>query len=315
MDITDSFRLFSGSSHPYLAQAVADYLEVPLGEISLSRFACKESYAVINETIRGKDVYLLQTCTQNVNDDLMELFIIMDSLKRCSAASVNVIMPYFGYSRQDKMGLPREPISARLIADLLEAVGVDRVVTVDLHSDQIQGFFSKPVDHLTAMPLFVDYFLKKNLDDLVVVSPDTGRAKLAKKMADKLGAELAIMHKNRPAHNVSEIMSVIGNVKDKTVLLVDDMVDTAGSITAGLGALRNLGCREDIYLATTHAVFSGPAVDRLSQAGFKEVLVTDTIPVPLDKQFQSLKVLSIAELLGEVIQRNVKSLSVSSLFA
>ena len=238
------------------------------------------------------DTYILQTASSSVNDDLIELFLIMDTLKRASAASINIIMPHFAYAEQDKKIIVREPISARLIADLMQAVNLDRLVTMDLHSDQIQGFFDVPVDHLTTMPLFVDYFSKKNLSNLVVVAPDTGRAKFAKKLGDKLGADLAIMHKTRPHHNVAEIVHLVGDVKDKTVLLVDDMVDTAGSITSGLDKLRLFGCKEDIYLATTHAIFSGPAVERLKKANIKEIVVTDTIPIPQHKEMDNLKILS-----------------------
>ena len=261
----NKIKLFSGSSHIELAKNIATILGIPLGEIKHSKFQCNESYVKIDETLRGLDTYILQTASSSVNDDLIELFLIMDTLKRASAASINIIMPHFAYARQDKKSSPREPISARLIADLMQAVKLDRLITMDLHSDQIQGFFNVPVDHLTAMPLFVDYFSKKELKDLVVVAPDTGRAKFAKKLGDKLGADLAIMHKTRPDHNVAEIVHLVGDVKNKTVLLVDDMVDTAGSITSGLDKLRLFGCNEDIYLATTHAIFSGPAVERLKK--------------------------------------------------
>ncbi|MBT5855347.1 ribose-phosphate pyrophosphokinase [bacterium] len=310
----DNIHLFAGSSHPALGQAIADQLGIPLGKIKLSKFSCSENYAKIEESIRGHDVYVLQTCGQNVNDDLMELFIIMDALRRSHANSVTVLMPHYGYARQDKKSAPREPISARLVADLLHAVGFNRLITLDLHADQIQGYFNEPVDHLTAMPLFIDHFKKKNLTDLVVVAPDTGRAKFAKKLGDKLGGDLAIMHKTRPDHNVAEIVNIVGDVKGKTVLLVDDMVDTGGSIVSGLDTLRKFGCNDEIYLATTHPVFSGPAVERLANAGFKEVVATDSIPLGPDKRFPGLTVLSIAPLLAEVIRRNAEHKSVSSLF-
>ena len=309
----NDFKLFSGSAHPELALKIAEALGKPLGNISLSKFSCNEYYSRINETIRGKDVYVIQSAGSNVNDDFMELFIIMDSLRRSSAKTINVIMPHFGYARQDKKTSPREPISARLMADLLSTVGLDRLITIDLHADQIQGFFNKPVDHLTAMPLFVEYFKAKNFQDLVVVAPDTGRAKFTKKLSDKLGADLAIMHKTRPQHNVAEIVNIVGDVKDKTVLLIDDMVDTGGSIVACLEALKKFGCKPDIYLAATHAVFSGPAVSRLSQAGFKEVIVTDSFPLGTEKQFDGLTVLSTAPLISEAIRRNMEGLSISSL--
>ncbi len=312
--IQDKIKLFSGSSHPELAKNIADILGIELGDIKHSKFQCNENYVKINETIRGMDTYIVQTASNNVNDDLIELFLIMDTLKRASAASINIIMPHFAYARQDKKSAPREPISARLIADLLQAVKIDRLVTMDLHADQIQGFFDIPVDHLTAMPLFVDYFKEKKLKDLVVVAPDTGRAKFAKKLGDKLGADLAIMHKTRPDHNVAEIVHLVGDVKNKTVLLVDDMVDTGGSITSGIDKLRLFGCNDDIYLATTHGIFSGPAIERLKKANLKEIIATDSIPIPKHKQLPNLKVLSTANLLAEVIKRNIEHESISTLF-
>lgn len=307
-------KLVCGSSHRALGEKIAAYLGLELSLVKISNFSSGETYARIEETIRGYDTYVIQTAGENVNNDYMELFVIMDALKRSSAASVNVVIPHFGYARQDKKSAPREPISARLIADLLSAVGFNRLVTVDLHADQIQGFFNTPVDHLTALPLFADYFGKKNLPNAVVVAPDTGRAKYAKKLGDKIFADLAIMHKTRPDHNVAEITNVVGDVKGKTVILVDDMIDTAGSVTSGISALRKLGCNSDIYLAATHAVFSGPAITRLKDAGFKEVVVTDTINVSPAKHFEGLKVLSTAPLLGEAIRRNFEKQSISSLF-
>jgi len=306
--------LVSGSSHPDLSRAVATALDVPLGKLSASRFSCGETYVRVDESIRGEEVYVIQTIATHPNDDYMELFLLMDALKRASASAIHVVVPHFGYARQDKKSAPREPISARVMADLLSAVGFDRLITVDLHADQIQGFFSRPVDHLTALPLFIHYFAHKQLPDLVVVAPDAGRAKFAKKLSDRLGAELAIMHKTRPSHNVAEIVNIVGDVRGKTVLLVDDMVDTGGSVTSGIEALRKHGCNRDIYLATTHPVFSGPAVGRLAGAGFKEVVVTDTIPVPDAKRFEGLTVLPIAPLLAQAILANHEHRSISSLY-
>jgi ribose-phosphate pyrophosphokinase len=312
--IKENMRIFCGSSHPQLAREIANYLGVELGKIQLSHFSCSESYARIEESIRGYDTYVIQTISEHANDDYMELFIIMDALRRSSAATVNVVIPHFGYARQDKKSAPREPISARLIADLLSVTGLNRLITMDLHADQIQGFFTRPVDHLTVLPLLVDYFSKKNLPDLVVVAPDAGRAKFAKKLSDRLKADLAIMHKTRPNHNVAEIVNIVGDVKDKTVLIIDDMVDTAGSVTSGVDTLRKFGCNQDIYLAATHAVFSGPAIERLKKAKFKEVVVTNTVPIPAQKQFDGLVILSAAELLAEAIKRNYERKSISSLF-
>lgn len=307
-------RLFAGSSSQELGRDIARELGMELGQIQLSRFSCGETYAKINESIRGHEAYILQTMSENVNDDLMELFVIMDALKRSSASKVHVIIPHYGYARQDKKSAPREPITARLIADLLSSIGLDRLITMDLHADQIQGFFNHPVDHLTAMPLMVEYFSKKKLQNLVVVAPDAGRAKFAKKLSDQLDAELAFMHKTRPAHNVAEIVNIVGEVKGKTVLLVDDMIDTGGSVTSGIDTLRKFGCNDEIYLTATHPVFSGPAIERLSKAGFKEVVVTDTIHLPEEKHFPGLKVLGIAPILAETIKRNVENRSISSLY-
>lgn len=308
-----NMRLFCGSSHPELGQEIAEELGIHLGEIHLSKFSCGENYARIEENIRGLDAYIVQTISEHPNDDYMELFLMIDALRRSSANKIHVILPYFGYARQDKKSAPREPISSRLIADLMSAVGFNRLITMDLHADQIQGFFSQPVDHLTALPLFAEYFGKLNIPDLVVVAPDTGRAKFAKKLGDRLGAKLAVMHKTRPDHNVAEITNVVGKVKDKNLLIVDDMVDTAGSVTSGLQALREFGCK-DIYLATTHPVFSGPAVERLALAGLKEVVVTNTLPLPKSKYFEGLKVLSTAPMLAEAIKRNYEKKSITSLF-
>lgn len=309
-----NMRLFCGSSHPEMGEEIAKYLGIELGKSTLKKFSCGETYARITESIRGEEVYIIQSIGQNANDDYMELFIMMDAFKRASASKIHVVIPHFGYARQDKKSAPREPITSRLIADLLSAVGLSRLITMDLHADQIQGFFNQPVDHLTALPLFADYFSKKNLENLVVVSPDTGSAKFAKRLADRLGAELAIMHKSRPKHNVAEITNVVGNVKDKTVLIVDDMVDTAGSVTSGIKALKQHGCKDEIYLAATHPVFSGPAVERLSNSDFKEVVVTNSIRIDQSREFDKLTVLSAAPMLAEAIKRNYEKKSISSLY-
>ena len=308
-----SIRLFSGSSNTELAKAIAKQLGLSLSNITLSKFSCGENYARISESIRGYDSYVIQSIGLNPNDDYMELFLILDALKRASTKRVFVVLPHFAYARQDKKSAPREPISSRLIADLLSSIGFDRLITVDLHSDQIQGFFNQPVDHLTCMPLFVDYFKKKDLSNLAVVAPDTGRAKFAKKLGDKLGADLVVLHKTRPEHNVAEITNVVGDVVGKNLLIVDDMIDTAGSITSSVATLKKLGCK-DIYVAATHPVFSGPAIERLSGAGFKEVVVTDSIYLPESKKFDNLVTLSLAPILAETIKRNQQNESISSLF-
>jgi ribose-phosphate pyrophosphokinase len=295
-------KLFSGTSHPELAKEIAKHLKVKVSEMMISRFACGEIYAKPKNTIRGMDVFVLQTSSENVNEDLMELFIMLDSLKRSFAGRIHVVMPHYAYSRQDRVATPREPISAKLVADLISAAGADHVITMKLHSDQEQGFFNFPVDNANTEKLFADYFKKKYIKNLVVVSPDAGGAKDAKSFANMLGAKMAIIHKSRPAHNKSEVMYVVGDVKGKTCVIYDDMIDTAGSVCNAIKALKKMKAGKDIYLAATHAVFSDPAVKRLKGAGFKEVVVSNTIPIPKKKRFACLKILSVAPLLARIIK-------------
>jgi len=307
-------RVFHGTSHPELGDKIVKKLKIKPGEIKISRFAGGEIYSRILENIRGQSCVIIQTCTDKVNEDLIELFIIIDAMKRASAKTITAVIPHFGYARQDRKAASREPVSARLMANLLETAGADRIVALDLHSDQIQGFFNIPVDTLTAMPLFEDYFNAKKLKDMVVVAPDTGRAKVAKKLADRIGAKLAILHKVRAEHHKSEVTHVVGDVKDKTVIITDDMIDTAGTMTNGVDALRAKGCNKDIYVVATHALLNGPAVERMKKADFKEVVVSDSVPIPKEKQFKGLTVLSAADLLAEAIRRNYENQSISSLF-
>jgi len=307
-----SFKIFAGSSHIGLAQEMARLLHTEVEPMTLKRFACNEVYARAEKTVRGADAYIVQTCTDRVNEDLMELFIMIDSLKRSFAERVHVVMPHYGYARQDRVATPREPISAKLVADLLASAGADHVVTIDLHSDQEQGFFNFPVDNLSCYKLFSDYFKKKHLDDLVVVAPDAGAAKMAKRFGDLLGADLAILHKTRPAHNVSEVTQLVGDVTGKTCIIFDDLVDTAGTVVNAREALLKRGANKDVYLVATHPVFSNPAVDRLRAAKFKEVVVSNTIPLGAEKQFDGLVVLSVAPLLAKTIQNVHKKKSVTS---
>ncbi len=307
-------KLFSGSSHPELAHEIAKYLHVRLEPITLKRFACNEVYAKPEKTVRDCDVYIVQTGTSRVNEDLMELFIILDSLKRSFAGKIHVVMPHYGYARQDRVATPREPISAKLVADLLSAAGADHVITINLHSDQEQGFFDFPVDNLSTNRIFSDYIKRKKMSNLVVVAPDTGAAKSAKRFADLIGADLAILHKVRPEHNVSEVMHVIGDVTDKSCIIFDDLIDTGGTVLNAKEALLKKGAHPDIYLAATHAIFSPPCVERLTQAQFKEVMVTNTVPLPPEKQFPGLTVLSVAPLLATTIDNVHKGKSVSSVY-
>lgn len=307
-------RLFSGSSHPHLAQEIAKYLKTPVCETVSRRFANGEIYIRPVETVRGCDVYVIQTCTDCVNEELMELFILLDALKRSFASSIHIVMPHYGYARQDRVAQPREPISAKLVADLMSAAGATHLITMSLHSDQEQGFFNFPVDNLSAMKLFFEYFKKKRIKDLVVVSTDAGGAKEVKKFADMMGVDFALVHKTRPQHNVSEVMHVVGNVSGKTCLLYDDMIDTGGSVCNAAKALRARGANKNMYLAAVHPVFSDPAVERMKDVGFTEVVVTNSIPVPTAKRFKGLTVLSIAPLLAHIISNVHESKSVTSIF-
>jgi ribose-phosphate pyrophosphokinase len=305
-------QIFAGSSHPQLAAAIAKRLKMKVSPMVIERFASGEIYARPEVSVRGNDVFVIQTAGANVNEDLMELFVIMDALKRSFATNIHVVMPHYAYARQDRVALPREPITARLVADLLSAAGSDHVITVDMHSAQEQGFFDYPVDNLTVCRLFIDYFKKKKLKNPIVVAPDIGGAKMAKTLADALGWELAIVHKTRPKKNVSEVMHIVGEVEGHTCVLYDDMIDTAGTVCNAKQALLKAGANKDVYLAATHPVFSRDAVNRLKRTKFREVVVTDSIEIPKDKEFPGLNVLSIAPLLASVIKNVYTAKSVTS---
>lgn len=306
-------HLFAGSSHPALATALAKELKTKLGKVTLKPFSCGERYVKFEETVRSQPVYILQTGTKNPNEDLMELFLMCQAAKLSFASSITVIIPHFPYARQDRVAMPREPISAKLVAHLLEESGANHIITLDLHSDQIQGFFSVPADVLDARPIFADYFKAKNLKNPVVVAPDAGGAKRAKKLADLIGAELAIMHKNRSAHHQAEILEVVGNIQDRTCIIFDDMIDTAGTLASAKDALVKRGANGDVYAVATHPVFSGKAIENLTNAGFKEVVVTDSMPID-EHAFPSLKVLTIAPLLARVISHVESGQSVTEIY-
>lgn len=307
-------RLFSGSANVALSQEVARYLGMDLGPMVRKRFADGEIYIQIQESIRGCDVYLMQPSCYPVNDHLMELLIMVDACRRASARQITAVIPYYGYARADRKTAGRESITAKLVANLITQAGANRVLAMDLHSAQIQGYFDIPFDHVYGSPVILDYLMSKNLSDIVVVSPDVGGVARARAFAKKLNdAPLAIIDKRRQAHNVAEVLNVIGDVEGKTAVLVDDMIDTAGTICEGARLLRDNGARQ-VYACATHAVFSPPAVERLSAGPFEEVIVTNTIPVPEEKQFKQLTVLSVANLLGEAIWRIHEDSSVSSMF-
>ena len=308
--------LFSGRANPELAARMAGHLGVDLGPVTLKTFSAGESYCRYEESIRGADVFIVQpTCANSVtgvsaNDALMELLLMIEAAVGASANSVNAVMPWLAYSRQDKRSALREPISARLVAHMLETAGVDRVLTMDLHASQVQGFFNKPVDHLTAMSTLAQYFADMQLDDLVVVSPDVGRVKLNQKFANKIGAELALMTKQRPAQQVAEVGYVIGEVSGKTALIVDDMIDTAGTLCAAAETILNSGAKR-VYAAATHGLFTGKAFERLTATGFEQIVVTDTVPRSPEAP-DNVVTLSCASLLADTISRVATYGSVSS---
>ena len=310
----DRLRLFSGSANIPLAQEVARYLGIDLGPMVRKRFADGELYVQIQESIRGCDVYLIQPTCGPVNDRLMELLIMIDACRRASARQITAVIPYYGYARADRKTAGRESITAKLVANLITEAGAGRVLAMDLHSAQIQGYFDIPFDHVYGSPVLLDYLASKQLTDIVVVSPDVGGVARARAFAKKLGdAPLAIIDKRRQAHNVAEVMNLIGDVRGKTAVLVDDMIDTAGTISEGARLLRREDARQ-VYACATHAVFSPPAIERLSSGVLEEVIVTNTIPVLEENRFEQLTVLSVANLLGETIWRIHEDSSVSSMF-
>ena len=315
-EMQKSLALFSGSVNPELAEKVANELGVSLGNVKLEKFSNGEIYARYLESVRGADVFLIQSVAgEHINDALMELLIMADAAKRASARTITAVITHYGYARQDRKAAAREPITAKLVANLITTSGITRVMSIDLHQGQIQGFFDMPVDHLTALPILADYFKVKNLDKdkLCVVSPDVGRAKAAKKLSDMLEADLAIMHKGRPGHNKAEITALIGDVNGKICVLNDDMIDTGGSVVAAVETLKNKGA-ETIYVCCTHPVFSGPGLERMANLDVEEVVVCDTIPVPVEYQTGKIKVISVAPLFARAIANVYSNRSVSDLF-
>ena len=306
-------KIFSGNANAELANEITQYLGVTLGESKVNRFSDGEIQVKINESVRGADVFIIQpTCTP-INENLMELLIMIDAVRRASARRITAVLPYYGYARQDRKTRARDPITAKLVANILTASGARRVICMDLHAGQIQGFFDIPVDHLPGVPILAEYILQSGLENVVVVSPDLGGVTRARDLAERIGATIAIIDKRRPEPNVAEVTNIIGSIQGKTVVMVDDMIDTAGTITKGAEALKKWGAGE-IYVCCTHPVLSGPAVRRLEEAPIKEVIVTNTIPVPKEKMTEKMKVLSVAPLLGEAIIRIHEDLSVSKLF-
>jgi ribose-phosphate pyrophosphokinase len=310
----DELKVFSGTAHPALARSVCDYLGISLGEADVFQFSNENIFVRILENVRERDIFVVQPICSPVNRSLVELLIMLDAFKRASAGRITAVVPYYGYSRTDKKDQPRVPITARLVADLMTTAGANRLLTVDLHAPQIQGFFTIPVDELTARPMLGQYFKKKGLDNLVVVATDIGISKVARDMAAKLRAPLAIMEKRRVGNaDTSETLNVIGEVEGMRALTVDDEIDTAGSLVGVVNALLRHGATE-VYACCTHPVFSGPAIQRIAESPVKEVIVADTIPVNDDKKLDKITVLPIASLIGEAIHRIHTGLSVGAMF-
>lgn len=308
-------KLFSLSANRKLAKEISDYTQIPLSNCEVKRFADGEIGVNIEETVRGHHVFIIQPTHAPVNENLMELLIMIDAVKRASSKSVNVVMPYYGYSRQDRKSASRQPISAKLVANLLEKAGADRVISMDLHAGQIQGFFDIPIDNFVAMPIIVDYFRNKFDKDteLVIVSPDHGGAVRARRMGNAMNSPIAIIDKSRPKDNEVEMMGIVGDVKGKVAIIIDDLIDTAGTISSASHALKAAGAKE-VYAACTHPVFSHPAIERINQSAIKEIVCTNTIELTEDKISEKVKQLSVAELLGQGILNIVQDKPLSALF-
>ncbi|MDX9888977.1 MAG: ribose-phosphate pyrophosphokinase [Anaerovoracaceae bacterium] len=307
------FKVFTGNSHLELAEEISSIMGKPLGKASVSKFSDGEITVNLWETVRGIDSYIIQSTCDPVNDNLMEILIMIDAMKRASAGRINAIIPYYGYARQDRKTKARDPITAKLVADLLVAAGADRVLTMDLHASQIQGYFNIPVDHLLGVPILVKYFRDQAIEDLVIVSPDHGSVTRARNMAQPLNAPIAIIDKRRPEANKSEIMNIIGDIEGKNCILVDDMIDTAGTITNGATALREMGAKSVVACAT-HPVLSGPAIERLAGSPIEQIVLLNTIPIPEEKIIPSMKILSVAPLFAEAMLRVFTNDSISKLF-
>ncbi len=306
-------KIFTGNANPELAKEICDYLGLPLGEAFVGRFNNGEVQIMIDESVRGKDVFIIQPTSYPVNDNLMELMVMADALKRASARHITAVVPYYGYARQDRKTRGREPITAKLVANLMQTSGITRLVTIDLHAGQIQGFFDVPVDHLYGASILAKYINEKDLEDVIVVSPDLGGVTRARDLADRIGAPIAIIEKKRPEPGVAKVMNLIGDVKGKNCIIVDDIVDTAGSLVEGAKALKEFGAKS-VMAAVTHAVLTDPASERIANSNIKELIVTNTMPLPENCKLPNVTQLSVAPLLGEAIMRIFHEVSVSNLF-
>ena len=311
--IFSDYKVFAGNAHTELAEEIASIMGKPLGKATVKKFSDGEISVNIGESVRGIDVYIVQSTCNPVNDNLMELLIMIDAMKRASAGRINAIIPYYGYARQDRKAKARDPITAKLVADLIVAAGADRVLTMDLHANQIQGYFNIPVDHLIGMPILARYFQEKKLEDLCVVSPDHGSVTRARSMAQVLNCPIAIIDKRRPEPNKSEIMNIIGNIEGKNCIILDDMIDTAGTITNAANAIKEMGANA-VYACATHPVLSGPAVERIENSAIEELVLLNTIPMPEEKRIEKMKFLSVAPLFAEAMTRVFTNGAISELF-
>lgn len=311
----DNNRLsvFSGSSNPELAREICEHLDIPLGRSTIKQFSDGETFVKLEENVRGNDVFIIQSTSKPANDHIMELALMIDACKRASAQRINAVIPYYGYGRQDRKAEPRVPISAKTVADILEKLGIQRVISMDLHADQIQGFFNIPVDHLFAAKIFVDFIAEKLSDNAVIVSPDSGGAERARFFAKQLHAGLAIIDKRRPKANVAEVMNIIGDVEGKDCIVLDDMIDTAGTITKAAKAIKDAGAAS-VRAVATHGVLSGPAIERLKDSAFSEIYLSNTIRLPPEKRIDKIQTLSVASLIARAIKRVHNEESVSTLF-
>ncbi len=308
-------KIFTGNSNKPLADEIAEKIGIPVGIANVGRFSDGETAVNIGEVVRGSDVFIIQSTCQPINDNLMELLVMIDAVKRASAGRITAVIPYFGYARQDRKARARDPISAKLVANLLTIAGADRILTMDLHAPQIQGFFDIPVDHLLGLPIIAEYFKEKfaSMEDVVVVSPDVGSVTRSRKVAERLDCPLAIIDKRRPKANVSEVMNIIGDIRNKKVILVDDMIDTGGTIVNGANALIEAGAKE-VYASCTHGVLSGPAIQRISESAIKELVTLNTITLSEEKKIDKIKSLSVAGVFAEAIERIYGDISISTLF-
>jgi len=307
-------KLFAGTANRWLGEEIAQYLGIPLGRVTITRFADGEIYVRFEENARGEDVFVVQPTSPPVNEHLMELLIMLDALRRASAGRITAVVPYYGYARKDKKDAPREPITGRLVADLLVTAGADRVLTVDLHAGQIEGFFNVPVDHLRAMPLFADYLREKDLRQAVVVAADEGAVKRSKQLADRLDLPLAIIFQRRVGKDMKEPVQIVGEVEGRTPIMIEDIIDTAGTLANAVDVLVRSGARREVYVCATHAILAGPALERLSREEIREVVLTNTVAIPGDRRLPKFTILSAAPLLAEAIRRIHEHQSVSILF-